>query len=206
MVLLVGCSAGECNARQQNTVPPGTTTMSLIELGYRAAACATAQTILTLSCCAVPSWTYRFYRYAPNVRSTKVCLVESVLSVLSAIVLKCFQQKCYNFLSELPQGYLSPATTRHVLEELMISLHTWQAPAWLSPCTQLSHNFPHLLCRSDLSSFDSFDAATFNRQRLWLFIAYVVSFGSIIGACVLLISHMSHEDAAPYDRWVGWVR
>lgn len=64
-----------------------------------------------------------------------------------------------------------------------------------------------LMCvvrRSDLSSFDSFDAATFNRQRLWLFIAYVVSFGSIIGACVLLISHMSHEDAAPYDRWVGW--
>lgn len=64
-----------------------------------------------------------------------------------------------------------------------------------------------LMCmvrRSDLNAFDSFDAADFNRQRLWLFIAYVVSFGSIIGACVLLIGRMSEEDSESYERWVGW--
>jgi hypothetical protein len=58
------------------------------------------------------------------------------------------------------------------------------------------HRLPQaaMLCRADLSSFDSYDSA------------YVVSFGSIIGACVLLISHMSEEDGTSYTRWVGWVR
>ena len=65
-----------------------------------------------------------------------------------------------------------------------------------------------LRCRSDLSSFDAFDSASYCRQRFWLFVAYVVSFGSIIGAVTLLLGHMHDGSipAEPYEKWIGWVR
>lgn len=65
-----------------------------------------------------------------------------------------------------------------------------------------------MLCRSDLAAFDSFDSASYCRQRFWLFVAYVVSFGSIIGAVTLLLGHMSDDNgpSEPYEKWIGWVR
>lgn len=66
-----------------------------------------------------------------------------------------------------------------------------------------------LMCvvrRSDLAAFDSFDSASYCRQRFWLFVAYVVSFGSIIGAVTLLLGHMSDDNgpSEPYEKWIGW--
>ena len=63
-------------------------------------------------------------------------------------------------------------------------------------------------CRSSLSSYDSFDSAAFCRQRFWLFVAYVVSFASIIGASAMLLKHMAAGGghAEPHVKWTGWVR
>ena len=63
-------------------------------------------------------------------------------------------------------------------------------------------------CRSSLSGYDAFDSASFCRQRFWLFIAYVVSFSSIIGAAAIMLQHMAADDGHPaaYVKWTGWVR
>jgi uncharacterized CHY-type Zn-finger protein len=63
-------------------------------------------------------------------------------------------------------------------------------------------------CSSSLADYDSFDSATFCRQRFWLFVAYVVSFVSIIGASAMLLKHMAQSGggAAPHVKWTGWVR
>jgi hypothetical protein len=79
-----------------------------------------------------------------------------------------------------------------------------------------SHCLPHehhlvarlcCLCRSSLSPYDSFDSASFCRQRFWLFVAYVVSCSSIVGAAAVLLQHMSSKDGGtpPYVKWTGWV-
>jgi hypothetical protein len=59
-----------------------------------------------------------------------------------------------------------------------------------------------------LGAYDAFDSASFCRQRFWLFIAYVVSFASIIGAAAVMLKHMAEADGAapPYVKWIGWVR
>lgn len=84
----------------------------------------------------------------------------------------------------------------------------WRCEA--DPVSQhpLSRGTHGLRCRSDLSSFDAFDSASYCRQRFWLFVAYVVSFGSIIGAVTLLLGHMHDGSipAEPYEKWIGWVR
>ena len=63
-------------------------------------------------------------------------------------------------------------------------------------------------CRSSLGSYDSFDSASYCRQRFWLFVAYVVSFASIIGAAAVLLKHMAMAggQAPPHVKWTGWVR
>lgn len=88
------------------------------------------------------------------------------------------------------------------------SVGTWRCEADPVPQHPRSRGTHGLRCRSDLSSFDAFDSASYCRQRFWLFVAYVVSFGSIIGAVTLLLGHMHDGSipAEPYEKWIGWVR
>ena len=44
-------------------------------------------------------------------------------------------------------------------------------------------------CRDDLhEAYDAYDDGVFCRARSWLFVSYVVSFGSIVGAVWVLLS------------------
>lgn len=50
-------------------------------------------------------------------------------------------------------------------------------------------------CREELNEYDPFDDGSFCRSRFWLFVSYMVSFASIVGAVWVLLQH--------YGGWVG---
>lgn len=43
--------------------------------------------------------------------------------------------------------------------------------------------------RDELEEYDPFDEGVFCRSRFWLFISYVVSFASVVGAVWVLLGH-----------------
>ena len=47
----------------------------------------------------------------------------------------------------------------------------------------------HVVCRDELEEYDPFDEGVFCRSRFWLFISYVVSFASVVGAGWVLLGH-----------------
>ena len=44
-------------------------------------------------------------------------------------------------------------------------------------------------CRDELTEYDPFDDGSFCRSRFWLFVSYIVSFASIVGAVWVLLQH-----------------
>ena len=44
-------------------------------------------------------------------------------------------------------------------------------------------------CRDELEEYDPFDEGVFCRSRFWLFISYIVSFASVVGAVWVLLGH-----------------
>ena len=69
--------------------------------------------------------------------------------------------------------------------------------ACLSVCSPgcASGNLRHLSleawvgCRDELEEYDPFDEGVFCRSRFWLFISYIVSFASVVGAVWVLLGH-----------------
>ncbi len=50
-------------------------------------------------------------------------------------------------------------------------------------------------CREELADYDPFDDGSYCRSRFWLFVSYVVSFGSIVGAVWVLLQHYGERMA-----------
>lgn len=48
------------------------------------------------------------------------------------------------------------------------------------------------MCREELENYDAFDEGVFCRSRFWLFLSYVVSFASVIGAAWVLLQVQIH--------------
>lgn len=59
-----------------------------------------------------------------------------------------------------------------------------------------------LPCRDELLDYDPFDEGLFCRARLWLFMAYVVSFGSFAGAVWVLLQAYALNPSA-VTNWPG---
>ena len=51
---------------------------------------------------------------------------------------------------------------------------------------------PH---REDLDEYDTFDDGVYCRSRSWLFLAYIVSFGAIMGSVAVLLQSYALNDA-----------
>ncbi|DBA90422.1 hypothetical protein WJX77_002012 [Trebouxia sp. C0004] len=58
------------------------------------------------------------------------------------------------------------------------------------------------LRREDLEEYDSFDEGVYCRSRSWLFLAYLVSFGSIMGSVAVLLKSYALNDAIDV-MWPG---
>ncbi len=67
---------------------------------------------------------------------------------------------------------------------------TYQHYAASGPGT---YNLTH--CREDLEEYDAFDEGVYCRSRSWLFLAYIVSFGSIMGSVAVLMKSYALNDA-----------
>ena len=52
-----------------------------------------------------------------------------------------------------------------------------------------------LLYREDLEEYDAFDEGVYCRSRSWLFLAYIVSFGSIMASVAVLLKSYALNDA-----------
>ena len=50
-------------------------------------------------------------------------------------------------------------------------------------------------CREDLEDYDAFDEGVYCRSLSWLFMAYIVSFGSIMGSVAVLLQSYALNDA-----------
>lgn len=60
-----------------------------------------------------------------------------------------------------------------------------------------------LACRDDLhEAYDAYDDGVFCRARSWLFVSYVVSFGSIVGAVWVLLSDYALKEGTS-TVWPG---
>lgn len=91
---------------------------------------------------------------------------------------------------------LSRIEVTHILEEF-ISKAALAAPLYGSPQSEFL-----LLRRDELLDYDPFDEGLYCRARLWLFMAYVVSFGSVAGSVwVLLQAYALNPTAA--SAWPG---
>lgn len=58
--------------------------------------------------------------------------------------------------------------------------------------TPPSHSLPSSH-RDDLQDYDPFDDGGFCRSRFWLFISYIVSFASVVGAVWVLMQHYGEQ-------------
>ncbi len=58
------------------------------------------------------------------------------------------------------------------------------------------------VCREELENYDAFDEGVFCRSRFWLFLSYVVSFASVIGAAWVLLQGYALSGDAP-EVWPG---
>lgn len=58
------------------------------------------------------------------------------------------------------------------------------------------------MCRDELEEYDPFDEGVFCRSRFWLFISYVVSFASVVGAVWVLLGHYALNPDVP-TVWPG---
>ena len=58
--------------------------------------------------------------------------------------------------------------------------------------TYHSNTLPY---REDLEEYDAFDEGVYCRSRSWLFLAYIVSFGSIMGSVAVLLKSYALNDA-----------
>ena len=58
------------------------------------------------------------------------------------------------------------------------------------------------MCRDELEEYDPFDEGVFCRSRFWLFISYVVSFASVVGAVWGLLGHYALNPDVP-TVWPG---
>ena len=67
------------------------------------------------------------------------------------------------------------------------------APHALSP---RSLQPPPPPCREELAEYDPFDDGSYCRSRFWLFVSYMVSFASIVGAVWVLLQHYGACPAA----------
>lgn len=67
-------------------------------------------------------------------------------------------------------------------------MHTLQAS-----CSNLSELWSQ--CREDLEEYDAFDEGVYCRSRTWLFLAYIVSFGSIMASVAVLMKDYALNDA-----------
>lgn len=59
----------------------------------------------------------------------------------------------------------------------------------------LSRPMDFVLCREDLDEYDTFDDGVYCRSRSWLFLAYIVSFGAIMGSVAVLLQSYALNDA-----------
>ncbi len=57
--------------------------------------------------------------------------------------------------------------------------------------------------REDLENYDAFDEGVFCRSRFWLFISYVISFASVIGACWVLLQGYALSSDEGSEVWPG---
>eukprot|EP00882_Tetradesmus_deserticola_P003957 GHRQ01004183.1.p1 GENE.GHRQ01004183.1~~GHRQ01004183.1.p1 ORF type:complete len:172 (+),score=21.30 GHRQ01004183.1:184-699(+) len=57
--------------------------------------------------------------------------------------------------------------------------------------------------RDDLQDYDPFDDGGFCRSRFWLFLSYVVSFGSVVGAVWVLMQHYAMNSDVAGEVWPG---
>ncbi|KAF8065905.1 SF3B4 [Scenedesmus sp. PABB004] len=57
--------------------------------------------------------------------------------------------------------------------------------------------------RDDLQDYDPFDDGGFCRSRFWLFLSYVVSFGSVVGAVWVLMQHYAMNPGSGGEVWPG---
>ena len=69
------------------------------------------------------------------------------------------------------------------------------------------HDVQHVILtacshREDLEEYDSFDEGVYCRSRSWLFLAYLVSFGSIMGSVAVLLKSYALNDAIDV-MWPG---
>ncbi|DBA93918.1 TPA: hypothetical protein ACH3X3_013956 [Trebouxia sp. C0006] len=69
-------------------------------------------------------------------------------------------------------------------------------------CATLALVMTNCLRREDLEECDSFDEGVYCRSRSWLFLAYLVSFGSIMGSVAVLLKSYALNDAIDV-MWPG---
>uniref|UniRef100_A0A7S3R718 Transmembrane protein 50A n=1 Tax=Dunaliella tertiolecta TaxID=3047 RepID=A0A7S3R718_DUNTE len=63
----------------------------------------------------------------------------------------------------------------------------------------------NVIRKQDLDEGDPFDDAGVCRPRLWLFLSYLVSFGSVVGSVWVLVEHYEQNPdiSSAADKWPG---
>eukprot|EP00983_Pelagomonas_calceolata_P054105 1143563-Pelagomonas_calceolata.AAC.9 len=83
---------------------------------------------------------------------------------------------------------------------------------WADACMLSPHKVPfdqllmiNVIRKQDLDEGDPFDDAGVCRPRLWLFLSYLVSFGSVVGSVWVLVEHYEQNPdiSSAADKWPG---
>lgn len=135
---------------------------------------------------------------------THLAMCINVNYVLSPVVVEFWEDKAKAY-GPILSGALFGAGWWFWVDAVLCNSHTVPFDQYIPGIiATLALIMINCIRRDSLQGQDAFDDESFCRIRLWLFLSYVVSFGSIVASVwVMILHYTSHDELSGAEKWPG---